>query len=96
MSTDTVAVVAAAVAGLGVVRKFAADAVWRWKSEALDADQRRRHSDDGHRLRIVRQQRELDQDLSRPETIDGSAITTEQPTIEPGTRQDDELGASGG
>lgn len=96
MSTDTVAVLAAAVAGLSAVRKFGADVVWRWKSDALDADQRRRHSDDRHRLQMVRQQRELEQDLSTPETIDGSAITTEQPAIDPGGRPDDEPGATAG
>lgn len=80
MSAGTVAIMAAGVAGLGVVRKLMADIAWRWKSDALDAEQRRGQSADLHALEVVRQKHELRRGLR---TIDSSAVTDEHPAISP-------------
>lgn len=47
------------------LRELLADLRWRWDSDEKDAEQRRRHEEDRHRLEVRRECLELDREFPR-------------------------------
>jgi hypothetical protein len=68
------------------LRGLLADIRWRWSSDELDAEQRRRHEDDDHRIEMRRKMLELEREFSddaAPPREMGAGDPLEQPLLPP-------------